>query len=339
MPNKINKKVIIIAEAGVNHNGSILLAKKLIDASKKCGADFVKFQLYISEELVTKKITLANYQKKNLKRKNLTQYEMLKKYEFNYLQILELKKYCKQKKIKILFSVFDLKSLNNLKKLGFNYVKIPSGEITNYLLLKEIGKCNKNIILSSGISTLKEISNAVKILTKFGTKKNKITVLHCNTEYPSPIKDMNLNVLKTLKNKLGVNIGFSDHSNNFKVPILAIALGATVYEKHITLNKKFHGPDHSSSFNPSEFKKMVNSINETKIILGSSIKKPTKSELKNIQIVRKSLVASENIKQGEKFSLSNISAKRPANGINPMKIESIIGKRAKKNFTKNEKIK
>ena len=264
---------------------------------------------------------------------------MLKKNELKLKDFLFLKKFAIKKNIKILFSVFDIKSLKNLNEIGFNYIKIPSGEITNYLLLKKIAKFNKFVFLSTGMCTIKEISDAINLLIKNGTKKNKITILHCNTEYPSPISDINMNVLKLFKEKFKLNFGYSDHSNRIEVPIVAVSLGASCIEKHITLNNKMRGPDHSASLNPDKFKQMCIAIRNTEIILGNKSKRPTKSEIKNIKIVRKSLVASKFIRKGEIFTLSNITAKRPGNGISPMKIKYLIGKRAKKNFKIDEIIK
>ncbi len=332
-------KTIIIAEAGINHNGSIKIAKKLIDCSKKAGADFVKFQLYNTKELVTKESKLANYQKKNTKNLSNKQFNLLKNNELKFNDFLILKEYAKNKKIKILFSVFDLESLKTLKKIRFTYVKIPSGEITNYILLKEIGKLRKKVLLSSGISTLREIKEAINILINNGTNKKNITVLHCNSEYPSPITDINMKVLSTISSKLNVNIGYSDHSKSWEVPIIAVALGAKFIEKHITLNKKLNGPDHSSSLDPKEFKIMTTAIRNTETILGDKIKKPSKSEIKNKNIVRKSIVASKKINKGEIFTLNNVTFKRPGNGMSPMKINKVLGKKAKKKYEYNEKIK
>ena len=325
----------IILEAGVNHNGSLGRAKKMIDFASKAKADYVKFQTFVADELVTKGAPKANYQKINTKKKE-TQYQMLKKLELSEKDHIELIKHCKKRKINFLSSPFSIKSFNLLKKLGLKIIKIPSGEINNYPYLKYIGKFNKKIIISSGMSNLIEIKKAVKILTSVGTLKNNITVLHCNTEYPSPLKDINLNAMLTIKKKLGLKIGYSDHSLSKMVPIAATTLGAQIIEKHFTMNKNLPGPDHKASLNPSEVFQMVRNIREVEKILGDYIKKPSSSEKKNIKIARKSIVAKISIKKGEKFSEDNITTKRPGYGISPMKWNKILNKISNKNYKKND---
>ncbi len=330
-------KTIIIAEAGVNHNGKLENAKKLIKKAAEAGADYVKFQIYKTENLVTKKARKAKYQKINSKKEE-NQFEMLKKFELNIKHFKILKKICKAKKIKFLSSSFDIESTKNLLKLGTNIFKIPSGEITNLPYLKFIGGLKKKVILSTGMSSYKEILNAVKILTRKGTKKKNITILHCNSEYPTPYKDVNLSAMRNIQKKFGTTVGLSDHSLGTEVPIAAVALGAKVIEKHFTLNKNSPGPDHKSSVNFIELKKMIKSIRNIEKSLGDGIKKVSKSERKNIVIIRKSIVAKVNITKGERFSYKNLTTKRPGNGLSPMKIENIIGKKAKKNFFKDQQI-
>tara|TARA_B100000941_G_C28501152_1_gene554298 strand:- start:784 stop:1803 length:1020 start_codon:yes stop_codon:yes gene_type:complete len=330
-------KTIIIAEAGVNHNGKFENAKKLIKKAAEAGADYVKFQIYKTENLVTKKARKAKYQKINSKKEE-NQFEMLKKFELNIKHFKILKKICKAKKIKFLSSSFDIESTKNLLKLGTNILKIPSGEITNLPYLKFIGGLKKKVILSTGMSSYKEILNAIKILTRKGTKKKNITILHCNSEYPTPYKDVNLSAMRNIQKKFGTTVGLSDHSLGIEVPIAAVALGARVIEKHFTLNKNSPGPDHKSSINFMELKKMIKSIRNIEKSLGDGIKKVSKSERKNIVIIRKSIVAKVNITKGERFSYKNLTTKRPGNGLSPMKIENIIGKKAKKNFFKDQQI-
>ena len=331
-------RTLIIAEAGVNHNGSIILAKKLIDAASEIGVDIIKFQIYNTDQLLIKKSPMANYQKINLD-KNKTQYEMLKEYELSEDNFKDIINYCKFKKIKFLASAFDISSIKILNKFNVDTFKIPSGEITNYEYLKFLGKLNKKIIISSGMSNIKEIKEAIDLLTYNGTKKKNITVMHCNTDYPTKITDVNMRAMVTIKNTLKVDIGYSDHSNSVEVPITAVSLGASIIEKHFTLNKKSKGPDHKASLDPRSFKKMIENIRNTEIILGNSIKIVTKSERKNIVAVRKSLVANRVIEKGEVIKAEYLDAKRPGNGINPMKIKKIIGSISKKKYLKDEKIK
>ena len=330
-------KTLIIAEAGVNHNGKLALAKQLIKAAKKCGADIIKFQKFKADNLVTKFAKLANYQKKNLK-KNL-QDNMLKKLELKDQDYKELYKFSKKNKIHFLCSCFDEESLRFLRFTKNSIIKIPSGEITNLPLMKYAGSLKKKIILSSGMSTINEISFALKTLIKSGTKKKNITLLHCNTDYPTKIKDVNLRAFEELKNKFGLKLGYSDHTTSQEVPIIAVALGARVIEKHFTINKNFSGPDHKASFNPDEFKTLVKNIRNIEIILGKNKKFVTNSEKKNKFLVRKSLVAKIKIAKGDKFSKNNLAIKRPGYGISPVKYYEILGKKSKYNFKADELIK
>ena len=297
-----NKKTLIIAEAGVNHNGSIKNAKKLIDVASDAGADIIKFQTFSPEDIVLRNTKKAQYQRKGSKR-NQTQYQMLKKLDLKFSEHIELFKYCKKKKIEFLSTAFDFKSINLLKKLRLKRNKIPSGEITNYPYLKEIAKINKPILLSTGMSTYREISEALNILKK---SKNYITLLHCNSAYPTPYKDVNLKVLNEMHIRFNLPVGYSDHTLGYEVSLAAVVLGASVIEKHITLNRKMKGPDHSSSLEPSEIKAMVKAIRNIEQSMGHSKKKPTKSEFKNIFFSRKSIVAKTNINKGDQFSEYNL---------------------------------
>lgn len=331
------KKTIIIAEAGVNHNGSLELAYKLINEAKKSGADYVKFQSFKAERLVSKTAEKAEYQKKTTKRGE-TQYEMIKKLELSLENHLDLIKYCKKKNIKFLSSPFDLDSIDLLNELGLEIFKIPSGEIINLPFLRKIGLLGKKVILSTGMANLDEIQNALNILTEYGTKKENITVLHCNTEYPTPFKDVNLKAMLTIKKTFNVKVGYSDHTKGIEVPIAAVALGAEIIEKHFTLDRNMEGPDHKASLEPSELKQMVESIRNIEKALGHGIKKVTKSEAKNLIIARKSIVAKKNIKKGEKFSEDNLAVKRPGTGMSPMRWYEVIGKIASKNFDTDDLI-
>ena len=327
-------KTIIIAEAGVNHNGNIDVAKKLIDVASKAGADYVKFQTFDVDHLILQNTKTAIYQKKNLK-SNISQYSMLKKYQLPESSYKTLIEYSKKKKIKFLSTAFDLKSLNLLNKYKLDYIKIPSGEITNYPFLKKISKLNKKILLSTGMSTLKEIKQALNV---FGKRKKDITILHCTSDYPANLKDLNLNFIKILK-RLGYQVGYSDHSTSIITPSIAVALGSKVVEKHFTLSKKLKGPDHKASLEPQELSKMVSLIRDTEKILGSKYKIITNSEKKTKLLVRKSLVAKEDIKKGEFFSEKNITSKRPGIGVSPFEIKKFLRKKSSKNFKKDQFIK
>ena len=335
---KINKNIIIIAEAGVNHNGNLKIAKKLVDAAKEAGANYIKFQIFKTENHIIKKAKLAEYQIKNLK-KNITQFKMIKNLELSEDKFKKIHLYAKKKKIKFLLSCFDLESLDFYLKLNPDMIKIPSGEITNLQLLEAIGRSKKKIILSTGMSNLNEIKSALKILVKNGTKLNKITLLQCTTDYPCQVKDVNLNIIPELTRRFKCKVGLSDHTTTHEAGIIAVTLGSSVIEKHITLNHSMSGPDHSASFDPNEFKLFVKQIRNINFIYGKKKKLITKSEKKNIKLVRKSLVALRPITKGEIFTKNNIGAKRPGGGINPMKIYSFLGKKSKRNFLTDEKIK
>lgn len=328
---------IIIAEAGVNHNGSINRAKKLIDVAKDSGADIVKFQTFKAKSLVSKKAKKAEYQKINTN-KNESHYEMLKKLELSHDSHLDLIDYSKKKKIKFLSSPFDNKSIEYLKKLDLCLFKIPSGEITNFPYLSSIGKIGKPIIMSTGMATIKEIASAMEVLLNAGLEKKKLTILHCNTDYPTLMKDVNLKAMLSIKNELNVEVGYSDHTLGIEIPIAAVALGAKVIEKHFTLDRRLPGPDHSASLEPMELKSMISSIRNIEIAMGDGQKKPSPSEIKNILIARKSIFAKKNIKKGDQFSEQNLTTKRPGTGISPMKWNDYLGKKSTRNYEMDEMI-
>lgn len=330
--------VLIIAEAGVNHNGSLEIAKRLVDEASSAGVDIIKFQTFKAEKLVSKAAKQAEYQKKNLGYGEGSQYAMLKKLELTNEQHEELIAYCNSKNIRFFSTAFDMDSINYLHSLNLGLWKIPSGEITNYPYLKKIASYKEPIILSTGMCELTDIENAINVLITNGVSKDIITVLHCNTEYPTPMKDVNLKAMLEIKEKFGVKIGYSDHTEGIEVPIAAVALGATVIEKHFTLDKNMEGPDHKASLEPSELKAMVKSIRNIEQALGTGHKTISESERKNIEIARKSIVAAKDIKEGEIFTEENLTVKRPGNGISPMEWENVIGKMAKRDFQEEELI-
>lgn len=329
------KKVFIIAEAGVNHNGNFDLAKKLVDAAVEAKADAVKFQTFISEKCISKNAAKASYQK-DTTNNDESQLEMVKKLELSFKEFSELKKYCDNKNIMFLSTPFDLDSIEFLNNMGIAIFKIPSGEITNYPYLKKVGALKKKVILSTGMSNLEEIVDAVKVLKDNGTED--ISILHCNTEYPTPMEDVNLNAMNTIKNELNVEVGYSDHTLGIEVPIAAAAMGAAIIEKHFTLDKNMEGPDHKASLELDELKRMVESIRNIEKAMGDGKKAVSKSEEKNLNIARKSIVASCPIKMGEKLTEKNLTCKRPGNGISPMRWNEIIGQIAKHDFYEDELI-
>lgn len=330
-------QTIIIAEAGLNHNGSLKRALKMIKVAKNSGADYIKFQTAVPENVVSKNAKKAKYQKKNTN-DNETQFGMIKKLHLPLDNYKILKKECDKNSIKFLSSPFDIESVLFLKKIGCKIIKIPSGEITNYPYLKVIAKNKFKIILSTGMSTINEIETSLKILYKFKVKKKNITLLHCNSAYPTPIKDVNILAIKKLKNKFKLEVGFSDHTAGILAPICAVSVGAKVIEKHFTLNKRLKGPDHSSSLNPINFMQMSKSIRDVEKILGKNEKKITNSERENILIVRKSIVAKQKIIKGQLFSETNLTTKRPGNGISPLMWNKYIGQKSKKNYKKDQLI-
>lgn len=327
--------IFVIAEAGVNHNGDIEIAKKLVDEAALAGADAVKFQTFKAENLVCKNAGKAEYQLETTNKAE-SQFDMLKKLELTPEMHTQLIEYCKKRNIMFLSTPFDIDSLRYLIACGVDIVKIPSGEITNYPLLREVGKTGKRVILSSGMSTLEETESAVKVLTDNGCKD--IIVLHCNTEYPTPYHDVNLKAMLTLKEQLGVRVGYSDHTQGIEIPIAAAALGAEVIEKHFTLDKNMEGPDHKASLEPDELRAMVQAIRNIELALGDGEKKPSESEKKNIDIARKSIVARCDISKGETYTEENLTTKRPGKGISPMRWNEIIGQKAIRNFSADELI-
>ena len=329
--------VFIIAEAGVNHNGSLDIAYKLIDEAKNAGADAVKFQIFKAEDLTTKDNKMAEYQITNTSKLE-TQLEMLKRLELSFDDFLKLKRYCDKINIEFLSSPFDIESARFLYKIGLKKFKIASGEITNIILLREIGSYKKDVIMSTGMCFIADVENALNILIENGTEKQNICILHCNTEYPTRFEDVNLLAMTTLEDAFKVDVGYSDHTEGMEVSIAAVALGAKVIEKHFTLDRSLKGPDHMASMEPEEFKKMVNSIRNIEKSLGDGIKRPGENERKNIDLVRKSIVASREIKKGEIFSESNLTVKRPGDGLSPLLWDKIIGKIAQKNYCMDEKI-
>ena len=331
------KKTLIIAEAGPNHNGKLNLAFKLVDKAKQCGADIIKFQTSIPEDHISVFAKKAKYQIN--KKKKETQLQMAKKFSLTFNEFKKIKKYCGKKKIEFLSTAFGLKSIDFLDSLNIKRYKIPSGEINNYPYLRKIAKKNKEIILSTGMASLIEIKNAIKIIEKYSKKKIKISILHCTTLYPAPKKYLNLNVITNLRRIFKQDIGYSDHSTGILSPVIAVSLGATIIEKHFTLNKKMTGPDHKTSLEPKEFKQLVDVIRKTEISLGSHEKKITNCEKKNKIIARNSIFARKKINKNQKFTEDNLIVKRPATGISPMLWKKIIGKKAKKIFLKDDLIK
>jgi N,N'-diacetyllegionaminate synthase len=332
-------KTIIIAEAGVNHNGDIGTAKRLIDLASDAGADYVKFQTFKAERLVSPSAQKAKYQIKNDKNSDDSQLNMLKKLELSDADHKELISYCKSKNISFFSTAFDDEGISYLSSLNFDMFKIPSGELTNYPYLRAIAKTGLPVILSTGMASLDEIEKSINVLVSYGTKKSEITVLHCNTEYPTPMIDVNLKAMLTIKEELGVKIGYSDHTLGIEVPIAAVALGAEVIEKHFTLDRGLKGPDHKASLEPNELKEMIKSIrNIEKAISGNGIKEPSLSEKKNIDIARKSIHLSKDLKSGSIINEQDIISLRPGDGICTMNWESIIGKIVNKDLKKFTKL-
>lgn len=329
---------LIIAEAGVNHNGSIVLAKKLVDAAVDAGVDIIKFQTFKADKLVSKDAKKAEYQKKNIGDGNDSQYDMLKKLELSAQDHEELVRYCNSKGIHFWSTAFDLGSLDFLHDLGIRLWKIPSGEITNYPFIRKIASFGEPVIMSTGMCDEGDIKNAVNVLIKFGLTKDKITILHCNTQYPTPYEDVNLRAMLTIKKDFGTRVGYSDHTRGIEIPIAAVALGAEVIEKHFTLDRNLPGPDQKASLEPQELKAMVSAIRHIEVALGDGVKRVSNSERENINVARKSIVAAVDITKGDTFTEDNLTVKRPGNGISPMEWENVIGKIAKKNFEADQQI-
>jgi len=330
---------LIIAEAGVNHNGSMELAKELIEAAAISGADFIKFQTFKAEKLVSKTAQKADYQKRNMEDGDDSQYAMLKRLELNENAHYELIKFCEEKGIQFLSTGFDIESIDFLNSLNTPFFKIPSGEITNKPYLIHIASKGKPVIMSTGMAIIEEIRDALNVLLQHGIPKEQITLLHCNTEYPTPMEDVNLKAMNHIREEFGVNVGYSDHTNGIEVPIAAVALGATVIEKHFTLDRNLPGPDHKASLEPDELKAMVSAIrNIEKAISFSGKKDRSASEAKNLDIARKSIVAACSIKKGDIYTTDNITVKRPGTGISPMLWDEILGQKAKFDFQEDELI-
>lgn len=334
----MNTRVLIIAEAGVNHNGSLDIAKRLVDEAADAGVDIVKFQTFKAEKLVSKSAKQAEYQQRNMGKTDDSQYSMLKKLELSPLQHEKLIDYCREKGIRFFSTAFDMDSIEYLHSLNLGLWKIPSGEITNYPYLRKIAQYGEPVILSTGMCELSDIEAAIQVLLSYGLQKKQITVLHCNTEYPTPMRDVNLKAMLEIERKFGVAVGYSDHTEGIEVPIAAVALGATVIEKHFTLDKNMNGPDHKASLEPQDLRAMVKAIRNIEQALGSGHKVISASERKNIEVARKSIVAACPIRKGDLLTDGNLTVMRPGNGISPMRWEEVIGTYATRNYQEEEPI-
>lgn len=349
-------RVIVIAEAGVNHNGSVARAFRMVDAAAAAGADYIKFQTFKAERLVNRFAQQAEYQKRNLKANGTqtggssngsgscgdlcddTQLSMLRSLELSQNDFIDLKRYCAARGIGFLSSPFDMESLDFLLDLGQDYLKIPSGEITNLPMLRRIAASGTPVIMSTGMCDIDEIGKALKILYANGLKPDDVTLLHCNTEYPTPMRDVNLRAMQTLGREFGVKVGYSDHTKGIEVPVAAVALDARVIEKHFTLDKSLPGPDHVASLDPVELTAMVSAIRNIEVALGDGVKRVTDSERKNRDVARKSIVAKRDISKGEILSEENLTVKRPGTGLSPMQWDEIIGTMAKRDYSEDELI-
>lgn len=325
--------VYIIAEAGVNHNGDLKIAKEMVGVAKNAGVDAIKFQTFVTENLVTRNAQTAEYQKHNTGKQE-TQFEMLKRLELSYDNYKELKELCSETGIEFLSTPFDIESIKMLERLDIDKFKVPSGEITNYPYLVQIAQTGKPVIMSSGMCTWSEIADAVQVLRDHGT--TDLSLLHCTTEYPAPYNEVNLKVINAMQDKFGVKVGYSDHTQGIEVAVAAVAMGAEIIEKHFTLSREMEGPDHKASLEPQELKSMVQAIRNVEMAIGSSEKRPSTSEIQNMKVARKSIVAKRNIKIGEMFSEKNLTTKRPGTGLSPMLWNSVIGQVAVRNFEKDE---
>lgn len=327
--------VKIIAEAGVNHNGSLALAKQMVDAAAETGADYIKFQTFVPDKLVSRFAQKADYQKKNTG-SGESQLEMLEKLALTQNDFIELNRYCRKKQTGFLSTPFDLESIDFLNTFDMDFWKLPSGEITNLPYLEKIGRTKKPVVMSTGMSSLQEVKDAVEVLRKSGTEE--ITLLHCNTQYPTPVQDVNLRAMQTLEKELHLPVGYSDHTQGIEIPIAAAAMNACVIEKHFTLDRSMEGPDHKASLEPGELKAMVQAVRNVELALGNGRKEPSPSERANISVVRKSIVAKCSIKKGDTFTEENLTVKRPGNGISPMHWHEMIGKQAKRDFAEDEPV-
>lgn len=327
--------VKIIAEAGVNHNGSVALAKQMVDAAKEAGADYIKFQTFIPKKLVSKFAEKADYQKETTG-SGESQLEMLEKLALTQKDFTELNRYCREKQIGFLSTPFDLDSIEFLDTFDMDFWKLPSGEITNLPYLEQIGQTRKPVVMSTGMSSLQEVKDAAAVLRKAGAKE--ITLLHCNTQYPTPMEDVNLRAMQTLEKELNLPVGYSDHTQGIEIPVAAVAMNACIIEKHFTLDRSMEGPDHKASLEPDELKAMVQAVRNVEQALGNGKKEPSPSELGNISVVRKSIVAKCGIKKGDTFTEDNLTVKRPGNGISPMRWYEMIGKQAERDFAEDEPV-
>lgn len=330
-------KTLIIAEAGVNHNGNPEMARQLVEVAAQSGADFVKFQTFKADGLVTRQAAKADYQRQ-FTREDESQYDMIRRLELTPEMHVALIEYCRHRRIRFLSTGFDIKSLDLLAGLGIPLFKIPSGEVTNLPYLQHIGRMGKPLILSTGMADMAEIGAALNVLEQAGTSRRQITVLHCNTEYPTPMGDVNLRAMLSIRDAYGVQVGYSDHTAGIEVSIAAVALGATVIEKHFTLDRNLPGPDHQASLEPDELKAMVAAIRNIELALGDGVKRTSPSEAKNIPIVRKSLVAARHIRAGEPLTLDNLAVKRPGTGVSPMRLNEVLGWVARRDFEADELI-
>ena len=332
-----NERTLIIAEIGVNHNGDLQLAKKLIHEASAAGADIVKFQTFKTQNSISQSAPLAEYQMKNVPDAR-SQLEMVSSLELSESDHSTLNEFALQNGIEIFSTAFDLESLDFLDQFNFKYIKIASGEVTNLPLLRAIGRKRKKVILSTGMCSLEDIESALNSLESEGLQRKDITILHCTTEYPAPIDEVNLQAIETLRKYFGTSVGYSDHTIGIAIPIAAVSLGAKIIEKHLTLDRSMPGPDHSASIEPNEFAAMVTAIRQVEDAMGDGVKRVTESEKKNLMVARKSLVASRKIKRGDLFTTDNITAKRPATGISPMLLDDVIGRKAQRDFDEDDLI-
>jgi N,N'-diacetyllegionaminate synthase len=328
-------RVFVIAEAGVNHNGNIEIARKMIDVAAEAGADAVKFQTFRAQNVATRQAGKADYQSR-FTSESESQLEMLTKLELSEENHIELINHCEEKGIGFISSSFDLDSIALLNRLGLRIFKIPSGEVTNFPYLREIGKLGKPVIMATGMSDVREIEEALKVLTEAGTERDKISLLHCTTEYPTLFPDVNLKAMETMRRTFGLKVGYSDHTTGIEVAVAAVAMGADIIEKHFTLDRGMTGPDHQASVDPVQLSGMVRAIRNIEMSMGSGVKQPTEAELRNRSVARKSIVASKTITAGETFSEDNITTKRPGTGINPMRWMQVIGLKAARDFQEDE---
>ena len=334
----MGSRVLIIAEAGVNHNGSIDIARRLIDKAAEAGVDIIKFQTFNASKLVTKAAKQAEYQQRNIGKDGGSQYQMLRKLELSSADHEMLIAHCREKGIRFFSTAFDFDSIEYLHSLGLGLWKIPSGEVTNYQFLKRVASYNEKTILSTGMCEMEDVEAAVNALYKNGLSKENLTLLHCTTEYPTPFEDVNLKAMEALRREFGVEVGYSDHTKGIEVPIAAVALGATVIEKHFTLDRNMEGPDHKASLETDELKAMVLAIRHIESALGDGHKRITDSERRNMSVARKSIVANIPIRKGEILTEENLTVKRPGTGISPMHWEEVIGTRAIRDFEEEEQI-